>query len=375
MNFTYGPEGETYFNDSFGSPEYQNLGSSNLYVFSKYLRNIYIPLVSIIGLVGNTMSILVFTSQKMKKSSSSVFLAALAVVDNIFLVSLLITWFDGEWHQIIRNALTCQLIIYTTYVSSFLSVWLVVCFTYERFFAISFPLKINFLCTVYREKVVVIGLLILACILYNFCFWTITTREVADTVTCTHKFEYFDFLTIVTWLDTTLTMVVPFFAILYGNIKVVFHVVRCSAMSCKQSQNPVSSSTFETSAGARSVTERPMIFQPRKNRSIPQLRVTRTLLLVSTTFLILNLPSHIVRLYSIILTISSTPETYMISSPMLLFVQEVTYLLYYTTFSCNFVLYTIFGRNFQSVLRNLLSCKSHKQDQREIMLGKLSSGH
>ncbi|WAR09686.1 hypothetical protein MAR_034762, partial [Mya arenaria] len=45
-----------------------------------------------------------------------------------------------------------DVLIYFTYVTSFLSVWFIVGLTFERYIAICFPLKRTFLCSVKREK-------------------------------------------------------------------------------------------------------------------------------------------------------------------------------------------------------------------------------
>jgi len=57
------------------------------------LLDLYLlPLISIIGCVGNVLSFLVFTTTYLRRLSSSVYLAALAVVDTIFLLVLLFNW-------------------------------------------------------------------------------------------------------------------------------------------------------------------------------------------------------------------------------------------------------------------------------------------
>jgi len=47
-----------------------------------------LPLISVVGCVGNVLSFLVFTTTYLRRLSSSVYLAALAVVDTIFLLVL-----------------------------------------------------------------------------------------------------------------------------------------------------------------------------------------------------------------------------------------------------------------------------------------------
>jgi len=66
----------------------------------------------------------------------------------------------------------CKMFSYMTYVSSFLSVWFVIIFSFERYLAIQFPLKRHILCRPRRAWMVVISITGLALLLYNFALWT-----------------------------------------------------------------------------------------------------------------------------------------------------------------------------------------------------------
>ncbi|XP_053389184.1 growth hormone secretagogue receptor type 1-like [Mercenaria mercenaria] len=322
----------------------------------KIMRNIFIPVIVCVGLFGNTLSLMVFSTESMRKSSSSVFLASLAFVDNTFLICLLITWIDGEVHSILVCDLACQLLIYTTYVTSCLSVWFIVCFTFERFIAICFPLKSTYICSVCRERGTVFILTIIACVMYNFSFWTTGMEQWGPLLRCSHDPKYIQFLNIVTWIDTSLTMVIPFFLIVCMNTMVLRSVMKCKP----KNKNIVTS-----------IRKRPKIrVNTRVQRRNPQIRVTRTLLFVSTTFLVLNLPSHTMRLYNLIYLITSDTSTITVQFS---FLQELTLMFYYITFSCNFFLYTCFGRNFRHALYHMIYCQSVKETHRRKVLLRLSS--
>jgi len=74
--------------------------------------------------------------------------------------------------QIYNKPGWCQLFSYATYVTSFLSVWFVVGFSFERYLMIRFPLKRYVLCRPRRARLVVLGITGLALFLYNFALWT-----------------------------------------------------------------------------------------------------------------------------------------------------------------------------------------------------------
>lgn len=343
----------------------------------KIIRKFIVPLIVFVGLCGNTLSLIVFSTRRMRRASSSVFLTALAVVDNAFLLCLLVSWVDDEVHDILSTNVSCQLLIYVTYVTSFLSVWCIVGFSCQRYIAICYPFKHKVYCNVFREKLIICTFAACACVFYSFNFWTSEIRQgvgsMAD-VNCALKRESLGFLTVATWIDTFLTMAIPFIFIAFVNTLVLCkkaHIPIQKLLSkrflprrdpeAKQPETSMSnaeflSSSVETQLNHDIRRER----RPHRNRKvllIKRSRITTTLLAVSFTFLLLNLPAHTIRLYNL-LTAALNNEYFLPIRHYL--IQEITNSLYYTTFSCNFFLYTLFGRNFKSTLLLLLKCHSTK---------------
>ncbi|XP_062617381.1 FMRFamide peptide receptor frpr-18-like [Saccostrea cucullata] len=320
------------------------------FVFSiKTMRNICIPLIVIVGVFGNFVSMLIFASNSLRRSSSSTFLFALACVDNIFLSCLFLTWFDGAMENILSSVGICQIITYLTYISSFLSVWFVVGFTLERYVAICHPLHAKLFCTQVRERITVLTLLMTSLLLYNFSLWTTDLEVFASKgiARCTIDMRYVNFLNFFTWLDTFLTMMIPFVLICYMNIRVAWTAVKFQEKR-KACLSP---------RDAKSVKLRTL-------RSKQQMRVTRTLLLVSTTFLVLNLPSHVFKLSSLI-----SESLFNISMTQHL-IQEISQILYYFSFSMNFFLYAFYGKHFQrslSFMYESLKWKSGCSDRMEYL--------
>lgn len=300
------------------------------YNIAKIIRNICIPTIVFIGVFGNFVSMLVFASNYLRSSSSSTFLVALAFVDNVFLVCLFLSWLDGSVENILTSLPVCRIIAYSTYMSSFLSVWFVVGFTVERHIAICHPLHAKLFCTKVRERITVILLLIISVFLYHFSFWTtdVAIYPVERIVRCSIDKSFIHFLNIVTWVDTVLTMLIPFVLICYMNIRVAF-------TAAKFQEKRKACLSLRDAKSAKLGTF----------RSKQQMRVTRTLLLVSTTFLVLNLPSHVSKLSRLISvsTLSINMTQYLI--------QEISQMLYYFSFSMNFFLYALYGKHFQKSLR------------------------
>lgn len=80
-------------------------------------RNYY-PFLIVLGFVGNILSVCVFASTGLKKFSSSYYLTALAISDTFFLFNVAIKWLDVMGIPLFGMNFVCQMVIYTTYVST-----------------------------------------------------------------------------------------------------------------------------------------------------------------------------------------------------------------------------------------------------------------
>jgi len=327
----------------------------------KYIHLISIPIIVIFGLLGNTLSLSVYCMKSMKKAKCKVFLATLAVVDNIFLVVLAVNWINDYFYDILTEEFLCQITVYVTYVASSLSSWCVVGLSSERFIAICFPLQRVCRRGTTNDKVIVGIFVLVSCTLYSFAIWTTSVRLIDAHCMCFFKLEYMDQMTFFTWLDTVVTMMLPFFIIASTNC-LVFRAVITSRQNTR----------------IRSFRNRNVVFTKldndrrlvtscnfgRQTRNSTKIQITVPLLLVSTTFLLLNLPAHMVRLGELI---NSQPTTL----PIRRFLNEIAHTLYYCSFSCNILLYTAFGRGFRTSLFNLLGCLcKHRTVTRQIFIPK-----
>ncbi|ELU08099.1 hypothetical protein CAPTEDRAFT_37722, partial [Capitella teleta] len=132
-----------------------------------------IPIIILVGIIGNTASFLVFIgTPRLCRQSSSMYLAFLAAVDNLFMVTVFVVWFGWVGIHIFMKNGWCQTIMYCSDVCSFLSVWTVVSFTCERWIVVFHPLKRHRLCTRKRAVIVMTSLTIAALIFYSFSIFT-----------------------------------------------------------------------------------------------------------------------------------------------------------------------------------------------------------
>ena len=307
--------------DFSASDPYQK--TSPLYIISQNLNIYVIPIIIFIGVIGNSLSFTVFVCTRLSQQSSSVYLASLAIVDSGFLLSLLLIWLSWVDVNLININGVCQSVVYVTYVCSFLSVWNVVCFTVERYIVVCYPFKRNIVCTAKKAKIVVIAFAVFAMAGYSFALWTsgIVTVNGRASV-CFPMTKYTKLVNLFNSIDTVITLIIPSILILVLNIRIGVQMYRTG-----------STRRLLTSSTTSSVPSCPS-----------QIKITRMLLVVSSVFLLLNLPTHAMRAHDFISGFIQNDRKVPMTK---LRWQEILQIFYYSNFSINFFLYSFCGRNFR----------------------------
>lgn len=264
-----------------------------LQIFLHGLQMYYVPFLVYFGSLGNSLSVCVFFGTKMRRTSSNFYLAALAISDTGFLLSLFIVWLGMIEVKLFDRQGFCQFFVYLTTVCSFLSAWFVVSFTVERFVAVRYPLQRQWMCTVKRAKTIIftitlIGLIICSPVIL-FSKPQATNSFSNSTIQCTLADEWQKWASAYNVIDTVLTFIVPFCLIVILNtliVKSVWRIVRARENLTIESgqQHRVRDKSSNSSHTRASI--------------ISQTKVTKMLLIVSSVFLCFNLPAYVIRIYS-----------------------------------------------------------------------------
>ena len=298
------------------------------------------PFVIIVGIFGNVLSLLVFMGTHLRKESLSVYLSALAIAHTGCLLAIFISWLD-VWKVTVfhRNGL-CQLTVYFTYVCSFLSIWYVVCYMVERYVVVCYPLKRVQLCTTYRAKIVTSTIAGIGLVGYFLTLWITGVRNIGDQTLCIHVFEYIETTTILTYIDGFLALVTPL-VILIGTNAMILRKITLFYRGLKQNELSNKRHYVVNVRGKKRV-----VFPKTK-----QIRVTKIMLTISSVFVLITLPSYVIKIRLIILSFGS--EAY-VNKPEEFLVQSAFEFIYYINFSINFFLYVIFLKRFRIALKRII---------------------
>lgn len=189
--YTYDYPNATGFNYSEYDAD-EDYGLSLAFKVGDFLTHYYTPALVFIGSFGNILSVIVFFKTKLRKLSSSYYLAALGISDTCFLVGAFVSWLNYININVYNKNYYCQIFTYVSGLCSFLSVWFVVAFTVERFIAVLYPLKRQTMCTVKRACTVLAGLFLTGstiCIPY-FVYAAPKFSEYLNDFVCDVREEY-----------------------------------------------------------------------------------------------------------------------------------------------------------------------------------------
>ena len=130
-----------------------------------WLLQIGTPVILLIGITGNVLSLLVMKSRRLRSKSYSHYLCSLAIFDSLVLLSKYIERLDSLLLAVGHTGVfcsfgdvACKIFNFTQHVCYLMSTWLVLCITLERFVAVFFPFKKVTLCKPRRALTVILSL-------------------------------------------------------------------------------------------------------------------------------------------------------------------------------------------------------------------------
>ena len=305
---------------------------SALYSAQYYIFKVGTPIFLLIGLLGNSVAII--TLIRMRNGGGIYFLIALSLADVGVLIGWSVFWFQEFFKPVLMDHYdwVCKCVYFEFYTSLHCSVSILVAMTTERFVAVCFPLQSKIIC---RKKhcVIVIGVIILIFLTLN-CH-NLFTRQVLDvwdnTTMCLHgriatsDMPYGDFHVYVwPWIDAAIYSFVPITSIFVLNSLIIAKVKMSTKMPGKNVKDTQSK------------------------------QLTRTLLIVSFSFLFLTLPIGVVLIVEKNWDFVDDPFQYDLWS----FFRAIAELMELMNHSINFFLYCFGGGQFREyVKQTFCSCR------------------
>ena len=306
------------------------------------------PVIVVIGVIGNVISLSVFLSKTMRKQPACYYLMALSATDLVVLIVYVsVEWLDRGLPEItgnndaspIRYDGACHVFLYLSYVSRFLSAWLIVVFTVERYIGVCKPLKRREMCTrsFARRMIFILILVSLLLCIYKPLLSGVS-RFGGSKFICGSKNQHRYASFILDAIFAVATTFVPFVVISSLN----FIIIRRLFL--------------------RNRTQR--LSNTASREQVIRIEFTLILLVISSCFIAVTIPYFVTWtcqfLKSKCVTLDHIYSPYWYSD-YLSGVRNITKTIYFLNYSMNFFLYSLTGASFRRELKFLFNPKLRRR--------------
>ena len=345
LNLTQKMETTTAMEDTF----MEKVETFKTFKIATSLNMYWFPVLIPLGFVGNTLSFLVMVKPNNRKMSTCIYMAGISINDNIMMFESLHNWLVSAVKVHAFKPLECRFASFWALFGLHNSTFQVLAMTIDKYVAIRWPHKAATYSTPRRAKVITIGLFT-GLLIYNIPHLFLA-RLIGDQ--CFGYSAEGIFTKVYSWLNYALNAIIPFTLLIYMNCTIVKTVGESRKM-------------FEMGDKNACVNKRSDLYSQGRNKGMENRRktmksaenqLTVMLLLVTTLFLILLIPTY-VRFIFMTLFEPDTPDKY--SLTMLLY--QISHKLYHTNNGINFFLYFMNGRKFRNELREILCCAMNSSD-------------
>ena len=297
------------------------------YKVAKYINKYWLPIVIPLGLVGNTLSFLVMIRPHNRSISTCIYMAAISINDNAMMCIEVHAWFVSAFDIHGWYLWECKTAAYLVFFSLQCTTYLILSMTIDKYIAIKWPHKAATYSTPGRAKMTILTIITFVA-LYNFPQFFITTLIEGNCYAYSAK----GILTkVFSWSTFVLNGVIPFTLLIHINYVIVKTVRKSRKM-------------FTVNVRTAGVETRQKTMKGVENQ------LTTMLLLITTLFLILLLPTYIRFIYASFVS-SDTPSKF--ATSLLIF--EISWKLFATNSSINFFLYCVSGTKFRNDLKEMVS--------------------
>lgn len=194
---------------------------------AEFLR-IYLPLIILpISLIGNCLSFFALRSRHMRGTATAFFMLILSVLDPLVLLTKNLVYYPTF---LASDATLCKILYFLIYVVGYTTVWILVIMTADKFFAVWFPLKVAYFCTITRAKYVCVFLLAMTSVISSHHFWTIASvphPKYVNQHACYYDMSRYALIQrIWRYVDLAIWCFLPFILIFTLSVLIIYKITR-----------------------------------------------------------------------------------------------------------------------------------------------------
>ena len=333
----------------------------SLYWMSSAVRGLkyyYTPCAVTLGTACNVTSLVIFSRKCFRQISCTPYLIAVAAVDTALLITLLLTWFHIYGIDTYNKGGGCQAVTLVSYVCNFLSVWCTASAVMDRTISAhqSPGTRSIFSCTRVKANVLVMLFSVVSLVVYlNISLLYGVVYINPHISVCIPIRSAFRAIHILGQADAIWNFAIPYFLI------VILNAWCCRKLYVIREQR----NSIITAVDLQGNTTE-LIRIPHE-----EIYMSYMIIVSSMFYILLNLPGHILRLYT-----SLTSERYAtdeINRTLLFLWQQSLFYLFVTRAAGNLLCYLcnpLFRKQLKSMLSKLLICSAlkHYRDSLEYSI-------
>ncbi|CAJ0576011.1 unnamed protein product, partial [Mesorhabditis spiculigera] len=342
-----------------------------------------IPVFCVFGMAGNSMALmLIRTNFWLRRLTSNAYLSTLSISSCLFLFTVFVTWADSKYSVPLYNKseIGCKFFTFLAHACDFICVWMISWVSCDRMIVLYRPGIRKWVCTKKFAKRMVVFTIFISLLLYSWCIMSASLEMEDGTVFCgldrnqtlfgnTIGNLYFSF----TMIDTVICTVLPSILIVVVNSFAIYRYRQCMKIYSSgvlrvrflRTPDTQNNNDYEETTAKKLLLSQatPTMNTPSTQSSrgtacgkmrSSDLQLSRTLLVVTSTFVLLNVPNYALRLYQEIFT----------TDPLFHTVYFVSYLLYYFHHAVLFYFYIFWSPQMKKQLKpaamRLLECYCFK---------------
>ena len=316
----------------------QEAKTQSTYKIVTFISTYWFPILLPIGFFGNILSFIVMIKSNNRKMSTCIYMAAISVNDSTLMAVAFHLWLMSITSKVQPTSVSCWVTPYLSAVVLQNSTFQILAMTIDKYIAIKWPHKAALYSTPRRAKYILFGIFIFVAI-YNIPH---IVFEVALNGRCYAYSIKHVAAKVHSWLSFVLNGVIPFSTLIYMNSVIVKTVRRSRTLFGNND-------TITTTDCSTNKINKAMETKQQNRFKNVERQLTIMLLLVTTLFLILLIPTYIRFIYTSFVK-GTTPSRF---AGHELFTR-VSHNLYITNSCINFFLYCISGKKFRNDLRDIL---------------------